>query len=83
MGANCSSDRYVGCIYYPSECTKHPNRAKGYKLPVFTPGRINCPWGERDPAPDPVDKLTRAIALDTKLTSERRKTEKNDRRRAP
>ena len=76
LGANCSSDRYVGCIYHESRCENHPNRAKGLKLPVYSPGRINCLWGERDPAPDPIDKITRAIALDTKLTDEMRKTEK-------
>lgn len=48
MVANCSTDKYVGCIYNKGDgkC-HHPRVRQGCALPRFEPGRINCLWGVR------------------------------------
>jgi len=56
MGANCSTDPHVGCIYNigDGQC-HHPRKAEGRRLPTYQAGRINCPWGVPRRTADPVD----------------------------
>lgn len=58
MGANCSTDPHVGCIYNKGDgrC-HHPRKAQGSALPRYEAGRINCLWGMSRRINDPVDMI--------------------------
>lgn len=61
MGANCSTDPNVGCIYHlgDGKCS-HPRKKAGRRLPTYEAGRINCLWGVSRRLLDPTD-MTRAL----------------------